>query len=854
MVQLNDTHRFDAYAFRVVHGCPTYPRHQGHSFACWTETIRPTPGVGWYGQYRPEYKVSEDTLVRVHEEHHAKGSLALKVYLVTVQQDVLVRFRTAWPNMTFTQVTKTSVLCTSGGGTHGLVSDAAPPRNRSSSPASTDLLPLVQWLTHQSEVLWVDPHVGVHPRNTYMGKYIYGGDEAVVRPTANQVITIGDTGCDVRHCDFADADVEPAFNTLLLQPGIIPSGLTFSPLHRKILSYVRFDFSLDDENSIVTDFEDFEDGHGSHVMGTAVAEGPEGLYDGVAASAKLLVLDFGYAEGTASYLYLPQDLETHLFQWIMRDTESRIFSVSWGANVNMYGDVARQMDRFMWEHDSFIIITAVGNTGTEGLGSVGSPATAKNTISVGSTFQLYEAFQNAFNTTEVWIDEEFPPYDLPPLQSHPSLYNVTGLAYFSSMGPTSDGRIKPDILLPGSPVVSSRGGTACGHMVRHGTSMSAPAAAAIVATLRDAIGNPSSALVKAILVHWATPVSYRIGYQMSKEGLWYGSLQATVLQETPALEAQGFGRTRWRDTLPWHVDRHTVDADTAHVYCSSSGGRATLAWIDPIAPYGAAWQLQRNLDLFGIDATGTVHYSNQRSSPDYRNNVEQMDLPQGEPTLWVVTGDPLTNTAYALTLDHTPSEACGDYGVVELLCRVNAGWGTRTLNTANGKLTPCLATDCDDPYIIRDGECVYEATCDNTACPVPHGTGRACAGLCEVSRCDTNYQLIHGECVCVRDAACRGIYGGRGTAQCLGGELRHCRIQHCHGNLVVSNNECVTPSPYNPTLTFVLFILLGATCFGFCSLARRTPVPLPQTRNTWTRPTTIHRLRAETKGSHTSHD
>lgn len=46
----------------------------------------------------------------------------------------------------------------------------------------------------------------------------------------------------------------------------------------------------------------------------------------------------------------------------------------------------------------------------------------------------------------------------------------------SSFGPTSDRRIKPDLVAPGT-VRSVEGGSGCGYTVKVGTSMSAPAAA-----------------------------------------------------------------------------------------------------------------------------------------------------------------------------------------------------------------------------------------------------------------------------------------------------------------------------------------------------------------------------------------
>ena len=116
---------------------------------------------------------------------------------------------------------------------------------------------------------------------------------------------------------------------------------------------------------------------------------------------------------------------------------------------------------------------ANGNTGDLGSETVGSPATAKNVISVGSTFNTKQSWLET--KEEYWVEEGgCPGPTVDGLDNH-------HLAYFSSRGPTDDGRQKPDILAPGSPIVSARAGSPDGYMVRHGTSMSAPLVAGIVA-------------------------------------------------------------------------------------------------------------------------------------------------------------------------------------------------------------------------------------------------------------------------------------------------------------------------------------------------------------------------------------
>ncbi len=449
-----------------------------------------------------------------------------------------------------------------------------------------------------------------------------------------QVVGIMDTGLDIDHCFFDDPEHGlPALNDDV--------GTTVDPEHRKVAA-VDFYWDADwpDPDALAWD----DHGHGSHVAGSVAGDGDRwGLHDGddgMAPAARLVIQDGGFTVDDCADLpglgCPVRPLGPVLEQAWMQG--ARIHSNSWGDEENIrpfnrYTERTGDVDRFVWEHPEMVVVFAAGNAGPS-RDTVSSPATGKNVIAVGATLH----------------GDADPPC----------------VAGFSSRGWTLDGRIKPDVVAPGTVVMSAASDRRidtdnCGAAALSGTSMACPTVAGLAALVRQyfvdgylargerspAAGfEPSAALVKATLV--ASAVDLR-------------TLGCAGVDPVPS-RGQGWGLVQLDRALAFAGDdERLVVLDRRQGFAAADDAaqrlllridaagplKVVLAWTDPPSSSAAETNLVNDLDL-EVAGPGGVFLGNVLSggvsvaggTGDHRNNVEVVWLPEAPAGRWTVTVRP----------------------------------------------------------------------------------------------------------------------------------------------------------------------------------------------------------------------
>ncbi len=253
---------------------------------------------------------------------------------------------------------------------------------------------------------------------------------------------------------------------------------------------------------------------------------------------------------------------------------------------------------------------------------------------------------------------------------------MEGMALFSSRGPTADGRNKPDIVAPGTNILSARskdrrinptnpaptmwGVYNAEYVYAGGTSMATPITAGAAALVREylikgkSIANPSAAIIKGLLMHTAHDLFPG----------QFGTGEKQEVQNRPN-SVEGFGRVDMNAATNLGEETIILDNSTGVATNESAPSlvvtvgttgyfMATLNYTDAPAAASAARTLVNDLDFEVIHPNGTITQSidNKNTTQmvelknlpmgQYRVNIKGINVPSGrngrQPYALVATG------------------------------------------------------------------------------------------------------------------------------------------------------------------------------------------------------------------------
>ena len=489
----------------------------------------------------------------------------------------------------------------------------------------------LQTLAQSDATLWIEPAPKRKLYDEFASKIVGGDDGALATPTITQ--QQGFDGAGITVC-VADTGLD--------------TGDT-NTMHPDLLGRVTgFQF-------YGTNIFDGSDGygHGTHCAGIVAGNAATGETDpddgglyglGIAPGAKLFVErifddDAGAASPFPSDETLTHDAVRH---------GAKIGSNSWGNDTQGEYDLdCMQFDALVRDADAgtagdqpYVLEFSAGNAGPAAQ-TIGSPACSKNVIATGAS-------QNVPGT----LAQTYGLYAEGP----------DAMADFSSRGPCADGRLKPDLVAPGTWIASAASSYALDlagtswtviddyYVYEGGTSMSGPYAAGAAAVFMQFYQSmhtnavPSPALVKAALINSAGELDQANGGPGPVPNYDEGWGRVTL---TNIITTNVAGALRYYEYVDQSVRLTNGQVYAQHIFVQGADQplKITLAYTDVPGFPGANPALVNDLDLEVVAPDGTLYRGNQfgagesvpnAPTPDKLNNVEGIYLAQPVPGDYLV--------------------------------------------------------------------------------------------------------------------------------------------------------------------------------------------------------------------------
>ncbi len=423
--------------------------------------------------------------------------------------------------------------------------------------------------------------------------------------------------------------------------------------------------------------------HATHVAGTMMAKGVYAPAKGMAFNAATLHSyyfdnDISKMSSAASGLLLSNHSYGDEAGWNFNDIQNRwewfgLPGDTVDYSFGFYGSRTQQWDQIAYSAPYYLIVESSGNARGYPGPAVGQDyygyASSSNLTMVDkgprpatiSSNNAYETISTTGNAKNILTVGAINPVPYGPTGGE----QISG-AFFSSWGPTNDGRIKPDIVGDGVNVTSSGSASPDNYITLSGTSMSAPNVTGSLYLLQEYYAEKHSgsfmraATLKGLACHTALDAGnagpdYIYGWGVL-------DMKAAAL----AIKNNGIKSLIKEDTL------NQGQAQTFNVVASGNGLlSATISWTDPpgtATPDGTVEspnpKLVNDLDIRISDGTTTYYpwvlNPAKPSAPattgnNVLDNIEQVLIPGTVP-----------GRSYTITVTHkgTLNGGSQDYSLI----------------------------------------------------------------------------------------------------------------------------------------------------------------------------------------------
>ncbi len=404
--------------------------------------------------------------------------------------------------------------------------------------------------------------------------------------------------------------------------------------------------------------------HATHVAGTLIASGVNPAAKGMAFGVQSLVSYDTQNRLAEMFTESPNLLiSNHSYGfpagWSYNDTESRW--EFWGLPTStedykfgFYSDESQTLDSLAYNAPNYLMVFSAGNNRGETGPTIGDPYFRLNSsgtmisagnrpadISSNDSYDCIPTINGAKNILTVGAVNGIPV-------GYSRKEDVV-MSYFSSWGPTDDGRIKPDIVADGVNVLSPVNTSNTSYASFNGTSMSSPNAAGSLFLLQEYYSKLKagaflrSATIKGLAIHTANEAGSFPGpdYQFGWGLLNVEKAAAVITAAVPSNNAATSAHLLYEKVLN--------NGETFSTTVVASGKQplsATISWTDPKGSVdqlntlnGRAKKLVHDLDIRITSGSGsslrtylpwTLDVNNPQSpavpGDNVTDNVEKIEL------------------------------------------------------------------------------------------------------------------------------------------------------------------------------------------------------------------------------------